>query len=412
MALTNTVGTTTSANATLTVNERSWSAPAGALASGARQIASVVDSNGHTHVVAVTGNNLAAGVEARIQLRSNDSTQANAFVTPDQSALQASTALVTGRPAPTLTVAANNNGFVLALWHINGAAWARLFQPPTTNLPQGHWQSAVRISAALADSGVDPAVVAVGEDFEVVWRERPGTSGVHDVKATHYDRVNNIWSPAIVIEARATETEAPQIVVDAAGNVPAAWRHIGEGVWANRHAASAAWGSTLTQIDSSDTPLETLRANAAGRAVVVSSNRLGSGLALQLDLAASNLIVSGSGRVIDACGSAPAGAHRRWRQPTEPRARTALPYAARRLAADCNRGRWQQLSRPREHGRTRQRHAGVRRHGGPGAAGGEPALTAAPWGGPVRAGRAIRSAARSQSTIPPAPRSCPHPTSP
>lgn len=304
--LTNSVGTTASANATLNVVERAWSAPAAAVAAGARQVASVVDSNGHTHLVALTGNNVSAAVQARIKLRSNDSTLANDFTVPDQAELQASTALLSGRPAPTVSLAANNNGFVLAVWHINGAAWSRLFQPPTSTLPNGHWQAAVRISAATADRGVDPAVVAIGEDFEVVWRERQGTSGVHDIKAMHFDRVNNNWSPAVTLEARTTETEAPQIVADAAGNVLAAWRHVGEGVWSNRHAAGAAWASTLTQLVGSDLPLEALRANAAGKAVVVTSDRVGTGIATRLDLAAGTLIVSGGGRIVNAYGSAPA----------------------------------------------------------------------------------------------------------
>lgn len=304
VGLTNTVGTTTSATGTLTVTERSWSAAAEALAGNVRQSATVVDSNGHTHLVAVTGNNLAAGIEARIQLRSLDSTQANAFVAPSQAQLQASTTLSVN--STSVKLAANNNGFAMAVWHLNGAVWAALFQPPTTQQPQGHWHFPVRVSLNTANSALDPAVVAVGEDFEVVWRQRDGTTGPHAIMATHYDRPNNNWSPAVAIQSRLGETEAPQIAADGNGNVLAAWRHVGEGVWSNRHAAGALWSGTTTQLDSSDTFLEALCLNAAGRGVVVTSNRAGAGLATRLDLALPGLIVSGGGRLINAYGSSPA----------------------------------------------------------------------------------------------------------
>jgi len=303
--LSNTMGTTTSATRTLTVAERTWSAPADAIASGARQLATVVDSNGHTHLLAVTGNNLAAGVQASIQLRSANPTQANAFTAPGNAVLQASEALAAG--GTSIAAAANGAGNVLAVWHRNGIVGGALYTPGTNATTAGTWTLLpTRINSFLATSALDPAVAAVGTNsFEIVWRERIGSSGAHDLMARSYTVNTNTLGTSVAIEQEASETEAPRIVADAAGNLLAAWRHSALGTVVNRRAAGQAWGTTLVTVDTSTQPLEVLRTNAAGKAVLLTSNRVGSVFASRLDLAANNVLLAGPASVANAYGSGP-----------------------------------------------------------------------------------------------------------
>lgn len=303
--LTNTMGTTTSATRTLTVAERSWSVPADAVASGARQLASVVDSNGHTHLLAVTGNNLAAGVQASIQLRASNPTQANAFTEPGNAVLQASQAL--GAGGTSIAAAANGAGHVLAVWHRNGIVGGALYAPGPNATTAGVWTLLpTRINSFSATSALDPAVTAVGNTgFEIVWRERIASSGAHDVMARSYTIGNNTLGTPVSIELEGSETEAPRIVSDGAGNLLAAWRHSAVGTVVNRRAAGQAWGTSLVTVDPSTQPLEVLRTNAAGKAVLLTSNRVGSVFASRLDLAAINPLVAGPASVANAYGSGP-----------------------------------------------------------------------------------------------------------
>lgn len=305
VGLTNTMGTTTSADASVTVNERTWSPPVDALGSGARNVATVVDSNGHTHLLAINGNNLAAGVMARIQLRSNDSTQANAFTAPGNAVLQASEALSVA--STSIAVAANGAGHVLAVWHRNGIVGGALYTPGPDASAAGSWALLpTRINSFSATSALDPAVAAVGNDsFEIVWRERVGNSGPHDVVARTYTINGNTLGTPVAVELESTETEWPRIVADAAGNVLAAWRHAGVGTVVNRRPAGQSWGTTLTTVDSSIQPLEVLRTNRSGKAVLLTSNRLGSVLASRLDLAATNVVLAGPAPVANAYASGP-----------------------------------------------------------------------------------------------------------
>ncbi len=303
--LTNTGGTTTSTTRTLTVNERAWSAPADALASAARQLATVVDSNGHTHLLAVTGNNLAAAVQASIQLRPSSPIQANAFIAPGNAVLQASEAL--GAGGTSIAAAANSNGRVLAVWHRNGIVGGALYTPGTNVTTAGTWALLpTRINSFQSTSALEPAVAAVGSDaFEIVWRERIANTGAHDVMARRYNVGNNTLDSSVPLEALSSETEAPRVVADASGNVLAAWRHTGVGTVVNRRAGGQAWSTTLLTVDSSAQPLEVLRTNATGKAVLLTSNRLGSMLATRLDLAASNVMLAGPAPIANAYGSGP-----------------------------------------------------------------------------------------------------------
>jgi len=303
--LTNTMGTTTSATRALTVTERTWSAPADAIASGARQLASVVDSNGHTHLLSITGNNLAAGVQASIQLRASNPTQANAFTAPGNAVLQASEALAAG--GTSIAAAANGAGNVLAVWHRNGIVGGALYTPGSTTATAGTWTLLpTRINSFSATSALQPAVAAVGNSsFEIVWRERIANTGAHDVMARTYTIGTNTLGTAVGIELEASETEAPQIVADAAGNLLAAWRHSALGTVVNRRSAGQAWGTALVNVDTSTQPLEVLRTNAAGKAVLLTSNRVGSVFASRLDLAAGNVLLAGPASVANAYGSGP-----------------------------------------------------------------------------------------------------------
>jgi hypothetical protein len=303
--LTNTMGTTTSATRTLTVAERTWSAPADAMASGARQLATVVDSNGHTHLLAVTGNNLAAGVQASIQLRSASPTQANGFTAPGNAVLQASEALAAG--GTSVAAAANGAGNVLAVWHRNGIVGGALYTPGPNATTAGAWTLLpTRINSFSATSALDPAVAAVGNNsFEIVWRERIANTGAHDVMARTYTVGTNTLGTAVSIESQTSETEAPQIVSDSTGNVLAAWRHVGQGVMINRRIANTAWTTDLVNVDSSGLPLEALRANAAGKAVLLTSNRLGTVNASRLDMAATTVFLANDPGIANAYGSGP-----------------------------------------------------------------------------------------------------------
>jgi hypothetical protein len=305
VSLTNTGGTTTSATRALTVNERTWSAPADALASAARQLATVVDSNGHTHLLAITGNNLAAGVQAGIQLRPSNPTQANAFSTPGNAVLQASEAL--GAAGTSIAAAANSNGRVLVVWHRNGIVGGALYSPGTNTAAAGTWALLpTRINSFQSTSALEPAVTAVGNDaFEIVWRERIATTGPHDVMARRYNVGNNTLDSSVPLETLSSETEAPRVVADAAGNLLAAWRHTGVGTVVNRRAAGQSWSTTVLTVDSSAQPLEVLRTNASGKAVLLTSNRLGTVLATRLDLAANNVMLAAPAPIANAYGSGP-----------------------------------------------------------------------------------------------------------
>lgn len=302
--LSNALGTTTSATGTLSVIERSWSA-ASALASGVRQIASVIDSNGHTHVLAITGNNLQRGVSARIKLKNADSTQTNAFTDPGNGALQPLTAVTVG--AASIKTVANGAGHVMAVWAQNGIVGAALYTPGPNATTAGSWQLLpTRVNSFSANSVSDPVVAAVGNDgFEFIWRERIATTGVHNIMARRYHVGANFYENSVSIENSSAETGAPRVVSDTAGNVLAAWNLAGQGVVINRRAALTDWGTDLTLIDGTGNPLMALRANPSGKAVALTSDGVGSAFASRLDAAASVVLLQSAAAVANAYGSAP-----------------------------------------------------------------------------------------------------------
>ncbi len=304
--LTNNVGTTTSSTGTLSVTERSWSPPSPAMDARVRQLAAVVDSNGHTHLLAITGNNLQAGIEARIKLKNADATQANVFIAPGNPALQATETLAVGAATTSISAVANGSGHVMATWHRNGIVSAALYTPGPNLGTAGSWQLLpTRTNSFAATGALDPAVAALGNDgFEFVWRERLASNAVYDIKARRYTISSNSFGAIESLEASGTETRAPRLVSDAAGNVLAAWTFVAEGVVINRRAAGTAW-STSTTFVGSGLPLETLRSAANGKAVLLTSDRLGDVQAARLDLAAVNPLLGAAEIVSNAYGSAP-----------------------------------------------------------------------------------------------------------
>ena len=305
VGLSNTGGTTTSMTGMLSVSERSWHLMGIPLASGVRQLATVVDSNGHTHLLAVTGNNLAAGVAARIKLKSNDA--ANEFVVPGNAALQASENLGSGTPTTSISAVANGSGHVMAAWHRNGIVGAALYTPGSDPAAPGSWQLLpTRINAFSSSSALDVTVAALGNtEFEFAWRERISPSGAHDIMTRRYTIGSNTLGTSVNIENQAAETEAPRMVSDAAGNVLVAWRQIGLGVVVNRRLAGAPWTTALTAVDVPGLALEVLRANANGKAILLTSDRVGTASATRLDLAATVPLLASGAVVANAYGSAP-----------------------------------------------------------------------------------------------------------
>ena len=154
-------------------------------------------------------------------------------------------------------------------------------------------------------SALDAAVAVSGSDgFDFVWRERLTANGVHDVKARRDTISSSSFGAIESLEASATETRAPRLVADAAGNVLAAWTFVSEGVVINRRAAGAAWSQSTTFVGSG-LPLEVLKSAANGKAVLLTSDRLGDVQAARLDLAAVNPLLGAAEIVSNAYGSAP-----------------------------------------------------------------------------------------------------------
>lgn len=282
----NAVGSATSQAATLTVTERGYSAAADVVAGAApRNLAAIADSSGHIHVLSINGDAANADVQAHLKLKSADSTQTNALL--PLTTLQTSAPLTA--PTTSLRMAANASGHVMAVWHRNGLVGAALYTPAANPDAAGTWRLLpTRISNFGAASALDPAVAAVGNTgFEFVWRERSGSAGAHDIKARRYTIAGDqLDSTIATIEAASDDTSAPQIVADAAGNLLAAWGYSEGGVVFNRRAAGSAWGTSTTLAEGAPGyQFELLKANAAGKGLLLASNRVGGGTFVQLDLA-------------------------------------------------------------------------------------------------------------------------------
>jgi hypothetical protein len=303
--LNNAQGSTLSDVSTLSVVERTWSAAAPAVSSAARQTATVVDSNGHTHLLAITGDGLSAGVTARLKPAGTDSSVALPFAAVTGGALQADEALSV--TTTSIASAANRTGHVMAVWHRNGIIGAALYTPGPDAQTPGAWTLApTRINSMTSASALDPAVAAAGDDaFEIVWRERMSGWPQHDMMARRYTISSNTLATPVIIEAQAGEAEAPRIVSDPSGNVLAAWRQDGVGVVINRRLAADAWGTSTTLIDGTVPYVEALRGNALGRAVLLMSDRVGYAYVARLDLAATDPVAESSRYVANAYGSAP-----------------------------------------------------------------------------------------------------------
>jgi hypothetical protein len=152
---------------------------------------------------------------------------------------------------------------------------------------------------------MDTAVTAVGNGrFEFVWRERMNSGDPHDVKTRGYTiQVDQLDSAIATIEAASDETTAPQIAADSAGNMIAAWSYGEGGVVFNRRVVGSPWGTTTTLAEGAPGfRFELLKSNAAGRGLLLASNR-DVGTFVVLDLQASNPMLAVGGYITH--GSAP-----------------------------------------------------------------------------------------------------------
>jgi hypothetical protein len=297
-------GEVLSDSATLTVNERAWGERFD-VAGYARNAATVVDSNGHTHLLSINGDSQSADVQAHVKLKLADSTQAN-FLALSATLQEADTLT---DPTTSIAAAANGSGHVLAVWHRNGLVGAALFTPASNSANGGTWQLLpTRVSSFTTPSARDPAVAAIGNTgFEIVWREQTGANEQYDVMARRYTIAGNVLDSQIhSLESSPQDTQAPRIVADAAGNLLAAWKFNGTGVVINRRLQGSAWSTATAIVEGPTYVLDQLRANAAGRGIVLASNRIGDASFIQLDLAAPNPMVGAGG--VNAYGSA-ADAH-------------------------------------------------------------------------------------------------------
>ena len=263
----------------------------------------MVDSNGHTHIVAVTGNNLQIGVGAALKLKNADSTQPNAFV--EAAALMPLETVV--QTVSAIRAVVNAAGHVMAVWTRNKIVGAALYTPGVNPNTAGTWSLLpTRIQDFAASSGLEADVAAVGNGaFEFVWRQRIGSNGAYDVMSRRYTINNNTLSAIVPIEASTADNEAPRLVVDSAGNMLAAWRQPGVGTVINRRATGAAWGTTTTTVAAPNLVFEALKVNAAGRGVLLNSDRAGLGYSTVLDIAAPNPVVQASAYTLNAHSSAP-----------------------------------------------------------------------------------------------------------
>jgi hypothetical protein len=292
-------GEVLSANATLTVNERAWSARFD-VAGYARNSAVVVDSNGHTHLLSMNGDATHADVMAHLKLKLSDSTQANFLSQAGE--LQAMDVL--SDATTSIATAANGSGHVMAVWHRNGLVGAALYTPASNPANAGTWQLLpTRISSFTTGSARDPAVAAVGNTgFEIVWREQTGSNEEHDIVARHYTIANNTLGAIVGLEASSQDTQAPRVIADAAGNMLAAWKFAGAAVVINRRLQGSDWATATTVVEGPNYLLDQLKGNAAGKGIVLASDRVGNASFIQLDLAAPNPMVGAGG--VNAFGSA------------------------------------------------------------------------------------------------------------
>ncbi len=302
--VTNPAGEVVSRTATLTVTERAWSAGVEVVADTARNVATVVDSNGHTHLLSVIGDAAQAEVRAHVKLASANSTLPNPLAAV--TVLQASEPLT--QPTTSLSLAANGVGHVVAVWHRNGIARAALYTPAGSPATAGTWRLlATQVSGLNSSNASDPAVAAVGNTgFEFVWREQVGSNEQRDVVARRYTIAgDNLDSQIVSIESSSEEPQSPRLVVDAAGNMLAAWRFANAGMVINRRLQGNPWSTSTSVVEGVGQELEQLKCNAAGKALMLISNRLGSAGFLQFDLAAPSPLTGTGG--IPAYGSAPDG---------------------------------------------------------------------------------------------------------
>jgi hypothetical protein len=279
VAVSNSAGTTTSSNATLSVTERSWSGltlPRSAGTSdapmGNPSLAVAIDSLGATYMVFS-------------EQRTNGARGLSISYTPAGQTSPQSTSWLGAANLPAnvsehdVKLVASDNGHVLAVWRegslddIGGVIKAALLQPG------GGSRAGFGTISGGADAA-SPAVAYVGDGkFEIVWRQLASSEvTAYDIVARRiaFDSVNTNGQLLGVeaIEAESANALAPQIASDGAGNVLVAFStHADqERSYANaRNAAATAWvANNTTQFPGIyGVTLASLAMNAQGRAVVL-----------------------------------------------------------------------------------------------------------------------------------------------
>lgn len=284
-AVSNNAGTTTSANATLAVTERAWSAPAAPRSSqeagdpvaGTVSLAVAVDSTGATY--------MAFG-----EVRPNGAIGLRISYTPSGQTVPQYTSWLGTSDLPAnvsehdVKLVASDNGHVLAVWReglrddIGGAIKAALLQP-------GGGSRAGYGSISGGSDAASPAAAYVGNGvFEIVWRQLASSeSTAYDIVASRmaFDsaRPNGQLLGTESVEAESANALAPQIASDGAGNVLIAFSTSADydRTYGNTRAASAtSWTAANAYQFSGLYPmaLSSMAMNAQGRAVVLMRSSL------------------------------------------------------------------------------------------------------------------------------------------
>ena len=280
VAVSNSVGTTTSGNATLSVTERSWSGltlPRAAQGTsdtpmGNPSLSVAIDSLGATYMVFS-------------EQRTNGSRALRISYTPAGQSSPQSTSWLGALNLPAnvsehdVKLVASDNGHVLAVWRegslddIGGVIKAALLQPG------GGSRSGFAAISGGADAA-SPTAAYVGDGkFEIVWRQLASSEvTAYDIVARRLVFNSTVTNGQLLgieaIEDESANALAPQIASDGAGNVLVAFSTNAdfERSYANaRNAAATAWTAANTQQFAGLYPvrLSSLTMNAQGRAVAL-----------------------------------------------------------------------------------------------------------------------------------------------
>jgi hypothetical protein len=280
VAVSNSVGTTTSGPSTLSVTERAWAAPSVPRSS---QVGD--DAPTDTCSLAVAIDSQGGSWMAFGEVRPNGARALRFSYTPAGQGTPQSTHWLGDADLPPFVSAhdvklvAGNDGHVLAVWReglqegVGGTIRAALLLPGANG-----WST----FGALSGGGdaASPAAAYIGNGtFEIVWRQETSVSSeTYDIVARRlvFDsaRPNGELQGLESVESEAASALAPQIASDGAGNVLVAFSTSADydRTYGNvRPAAAGAWTAANASQFTGLYPvaLSSLAMNAQGRAVVL-----------------------------------------------------------------------------------------------------------------------------------------------